>query len=86
MLTKYVLPAVLVALVGAVGFAGWQTTRVTGFKHDIKVLNAKLLTCNARVGNLLEDQASDAEIDSIPDDELGNVPERWLLPETGTPN
>ncbi len=77
---QYALIASLTASMGLGGFAWAQHSRAKALKHDNAVLEAKLTTCSARVANILEDRDSDAEIDNIPDSELRNVPERWLVP------
>lgn len=40
----------------------------------------ELLTCGARLDNLIEDLRSDNEIDNLPDGALRNVPSHWLRP------
>lgn len=81
---RYALIACLVALVGLGGAYGWQTRKVYRLEAKLSVTMAKLKTCDARISNIMEDQRSDAEIENIPDDSLGDFAERWLLPQTGT--
>jgi len=47
-------------------------------------LTGELITCEARVQNIIEDRESDNEIDLIPDGDLNTVPDHWLLPPNGS--
>lgn len=83
MILRAILPYALTALVGGAGV--WW---VMDLRADLAEaldqndrLRGRLATCTARAKNLIEDGASDAEIDRIPDAELGSsVPDHWLRP------
>lgn len=50
-------------------------------EFSLNVLRANHAACTARLSDIQEDQASDREIDAIPDDLLpGAVRPEWMLP------
>lgn len=79
---RYALIAALVALVGLGGAYTVQRGKVLKLTARVDILEARLKTCGARIENILEAQRDAEEVDSWGG--LGNLPERWLLPEAGT--
>ena len=78
---KYLTKALAGGLIVAMGYGKLQNMKVATLTAENAVLVSKLATCEARSANLTEDTQSDAEIDAIPDTDLGDVPNRWLRPE-----
>lgn len=82
-----ILKAVLIALAASAAFGGWQTFRLAQAAEALARAESAearargaLASCSARIANLMEDGASDAEIDRLPVDDLRNVPDHWLRP------
>jgi len=69
-----------VASLGLSGALWVQTQRLRASQADKVALALSLGACEARALNLIEDKESDNEVDNIPDDDLRNVPDHWLLP------
>lgn len=46
---------------------------------ELRSAEADAAACNARLADITEDGRSDAEVDSIPDDDLHVVPDGWLF-------
>lgn len=76
----YIAGAALVAALGLSGALWVQTQRLRASQADKVALALSLGACEARALNLTEDKESDNEVDNIPDDDLRNVPDHWLLP------
>jgi hypothetical protein len=71
------------ALMGAGGaaYVGWN--KVDKLQLENAAYLSQLQACNTRVADILEDVESDNEVDRITDPGLVNVPDGWLVPETG---
>lgn len=78
---RFLAPYLISALIGGGGIWWVMDLRadLAAERDDNDRLRGRLATCSARVDNLIEDGASDAEIDRIPDADLRDVPERWLF-------
>ncbi len=75
--------AAVLALLAAGGVIRWQSGRIDALKTDKTALTLLVQGCQARTTNMSEDKESDNAINDIPDADLGNVPDGWILPETG---
>lgn len=75
---KYLIIAAAIAISGLSGTLVWKQNQISSLKTDNALLEAKLVTCSARLGNIMEDVKSDQEIDNWGD--LTTVPDGWLLP------
>ena len=76
----YIAGAVLTAFLGLSVAAWWAWQRVDSLEAENAALGAQLRAEKARVELLRQEIASDAEIDAIPDADLGgSVDPRWLL-------
>jgi uncharacterized alkaline shock family protein YloU len=70
----------VIAAVAAASFAGVQSARLNFTKKALEIAALQHAACVARGVNIDEDKASDAEINSIPDSDLGDaVNPDWLL-------
>lgn len=70
--------AAFLALLGAGGYVMTLQGKVATQRAEIARLSAELITCGARVKNIIEDRKSDAQ---IPDNLDGfTVPDSWLRP------
>lgn len=79
LLLKFWKPLAVLGLIAALaGAVWWHFNAIADLRATNDRLSLSLGACDARVTNLMEDKASDAEIDNMPD--LGDVPDRWLLP------
>jgi len=76
--TPYIAGVAVAALLGSVIYIQHLTGRIDRLKFENVRLTGQVLTCNARVGNILKDKESDATV-SDPND--FDVPDGWLLPE-----
>jgi hypothetical protein len=78
--------AVLIAI-GA--FAVWYVMdlRATVVAQEQEIASMELLlgACEARADNIDQDRETDDKIDSLTDDDLRLVPNRWLFPAPGGP-
>ena len=83
--STYILAAVGLVAVGSAGFATVQTEKLKSARAEILSVRAELTTCGARLQNIIEDVESDGTIDIIPDAELRNVPDHWLLAPGNSP-
>jgi len=81
MLNEYVIGAVTVVMLSTGGWGYYQKHRADVLAVEAVALRAELMTCGARLSNILADVESDREVDNIPDDQLHNVPSHWLRPE-----
>lgn len=79
----YLIGGVLAGVLGLCGVIWWQSGRIDRLKTDIATLGLQLGGCTARVNNIMRDMESDNAINNIPDSDLGNVPDGWLLPKAG---
>ena len=76
----YIAGAALAAFLGLSVVAWWGVRSVHTLKAENAALGAQLRAEKARVELLRQEIASDAEIDAIPDADLGgSVDPRWLL-------
>jgi len=73
----YVAAAAIAALLGGVIYVQHLTGRIDALKHENARLAGQIATCNARIGNILEDRESDQTVD---DPNNFNVPDGWLMP------
>lgn len=70
---------------GGYGFIQKQKTSIAEAnlnttKAELSASKGHLMTCSARLQNILNDVESDNEIDNLADDQLTIVPEHWLRP------
>lgn len=78
MVTEYIAAgAIAVALTGG-GYGYIQSQKNETLRTQVEQMRGELLTCGARLQNILEDLYSDREIDNLPDDALRVVPDHWL--------
>ena len=75
----YLLGGVAAVIASLAAVIWWQSGRIDTLKLRTAALEAELSTCDARVVNLMEDNDSDAQVDSM--DDLHTVPDSWLRPE-----
>ena len=75
---KLASAAVAVVLIG--GAFTIQRANIKSLENELALKSAELNTCGGRLDAVLRDVRSDNEIDSIPDSDLGNVPDHWLRP------
>ena len=80
-LNKYLLIAAATLAITLVTRIGWLEHKTAKLTAENDRVTASLMSCNARVSNITEDTKSDAQIDEIPDIDLGVVPDHWLRPE-----
>lgn len=73
----YIAAGAVVISAGGAFYIQHLTGRIDALKHENARLTGQVLTCNARVGNILEDKESDATV-SDPGD--FDVPDGWLMP------
>ena len=79
MMRLYLIGSLAAVTAGLLGIIWWQSGRIDGLKQDVSALKSELFSCGARINNLAEDSASDAEIDNL--DDLRNIPDGWLRPD-----
>lgn len=80
MIAEYMAAGALgVALIGG-GYGYTQAKRVEALRIEVAASQGALMSCGARLNNLLEDIKSDNQIDNLPDDALRVVPDSWLRP------
>lgn len=75
-------PYGLAALIGGAAVLYVMDLRAENAALQAKLAGAQLLFdgCAARVDNLIQDKDSDDAIDAIPDVDLRNAPDGWMLP------
>lgn len=79
-MTEYMLiGAAVVAFLGG-GYGYVQAQKNETLRLEVASARGELMTCGARLNNILEDVRSDREIDNLPDDALRDVPPHWLRP------
>lgn len=79
-MTKYALMA---ALLGVLGLSGTLVAVMTAngtLRAENAALRLSLDGCNDRLTNIQKDKESDDAINNIPDTDLRDVPDGWLLP------
>jgi hypothetical protein len=81
---SYIVAALSAFALAAATYAGVTTWRLSATQMDLLERDIALKSCAAGMRNLVEDMASDAEVDRIPPHRLPSVPERWLRPYTGS--
>ena len=80
MIRSYLIAGLAVALAAALSWGLWQSSRVSTLEDDNAALAALLRAERAKVELLRAERQSDADIDAIPDGDLGRVvPDGWLL-------
>ena len=77
---KYAVTALVAALIGAASLIWILLGNIEELAQDNAALSLALDAATARNTNVKEDQKSDAEIDNLSNDDLRNIPNRWLLP------
>lgn len=75
------MTALSVVLAGAVL---WGRYRVNALEDKLAITQARVVTCTARVKNLVEDGASDEIGDNLDFNNLDGLPSWWFLPEPST--
>lgn len=78
-LSPYLLLIGLVAGFMAFGYVAVLKIENASLRADVKLLNDDLSVCLSRSANILEDQASDREIDNLDADALRDLARRWML-------
>jgi len=86
MISKYFYMAAMVVVLGLSGILTWALLALSNARAENQLLSAKLVTCSARMQNILEDKNSDRAIDNLSPDDLRHVPPDWLLPPPGGGN
>jgi len=76
---EYVIGGIAAGFLATGGWGYWQKQRADVLEANVVTLEAELRTCGARLSNVLEDMESDREVDAMPDADLRNVPDHWLL-------
>lgn len=74
------LPHILAAgaLAGGLGYMAYLKNTNRALRASVAVMQAQLEGCHARNENIMEDRASDAEIDHLPDTDLRDRASEWL--------
>ena len=75
---RYVAAGTTVLMLGAIGYAYYLQNQLVTANSRLAVEKFQLQQCGARLSNLIEDVASDNEIDNLPDSALTVVPDHWL--------
>ena len=78
-LSRYAIVGLLAVVVTLGGTLAWQRYRINALVVEAVILRGKLLTCDARIENILEARESDAVIDNIDDLSVSPNPD-WLQP------
>lgn len=78
-LAPYKLLSAAVVTVLAIGYVAYLNVRLAHMEGVQGRLQSDLAVCMARTSNILEDQASDREIDSLDTDALRDLARRWML-------
>ncbi|WP_185959112.1 hypothetical protein [Thalassovita litoralis] len=76
----YLLVAAFCGLSAALGWVILLQIENSALAMDVAALKGRIALCDARTGNIIEDRKSDA---TVTDPGNYDVPDRWLLPETG---
>ena len=82
-ITEYLLAGAASVALAAGGYGYVQHQQASLTKAQLESTRGELLTCGARLQNVIEDVESDNEIDTWTD--LTTVPPGWLLPTPSTP-
>lgn len=77
---RYVAVAALVGCLGLCGALWWQSGTIDRLRAENATVSLSLGACDARLSNIQQDKESDDAINQIPDFDLRNVPDGWLLP------
>ena len=80
MIARALVVAALSGLVGVLGWVALLQIENSALAMDVAALKGRIALCDARTGNIIEDRKSDA---TVTDPGNYDVPDRWLLPETG---
>jgi hypothetical protein len=76
MMMRFILPT----MIGLAVALTVQSFRLSYAQAKLETIEIQLAGCNARAVNLEEDKQSDDAVDNIPDADLSDVPDHWLLP------
>jgi len=78
--TEYLLAGAVAVAVTSGGWGYVQQQRALTLGNELNALRGELVTCGARLQNILEDVKDDDAIDNLTTDQLTTVPDHWLLP------
>jgi len=81
MIMQYLAAGLAATTLLAGGGLWLQTERVSTLNAELKLARAELQTCGGRLDAVLRDVRSDNAIDELPDDDLRDVPDHWLIPD-----
>lgn len=74
---------VIGVLITTLGITLWvQSVQIYKARDALTLSEGQLASCGGRLQNLIEDVRSDNAIDALSDDDLRNVPDHWLLPDS----
>lgn len=79
-MTEYLLAGAAAIALATGGYAYMADQRSEALRVQVAQTQGELMTCGARLNNLLEDIQSDNQIDNLPDSALRTVPDHWLRP------
>lgn len=66
----------------AYGIFEWRGREIDRLEGDVARLSQNLASCGERFNSLIRKKERDDAIDNIPDEDLRNVPDHWLLPSS----
>lgn len=75
--------ALATALIGALALSWAKAQTIKALRAENTNMALALDAAQARVKNLMEDRASDRQVDQMRDDDLRDVPDHWLRQAPG---
>lgn len=67
------------AVLGLSGVSMWLMRSNASLEAENAALALQVGALEAQAANIKEDKETDNEVDNIPDADLGNAPDRWML-------